>query len=78
MHLILAVHQFGKRNGKLFAKLFDDTVVRHTLAIFLFGNSLIGYAKRFRQLLLRQIFHSAFLCDVVADSCLIHMECLLY
>ena len=75
---ILAVHQFGKCNGKLFAELLDDAVIRHTLAVLPFGNRFIGHAERFRQLFLRQIFLSALLCDVTSDSCLIHLDCLLY
>lgn len=44
---ILAVHQLGKRNGKLPADLFNNAVIGHTLAVFPFGNRLIGHAEFF-------------------------------
>ena len=41
-------------------------------------DSSMPYAEFFCQLLLRQIFLSAFLCNVISDSCLVHIACLLY
>lgn len=42
---ILAVHQLGERNGKLPADLFNNAVIGHTLAVFPFGDRLIGHAE---------------------------------
>ena len=68
---ILAVHQLGERNGKLPADLFNNAVIGHALAVFPFGDRLIGHAEFFRQLFLCQIFLPAFLGNVTADGCLI-------
>lgn len=68
---ILAVHQLGERNGKLPADLFNNAVIGHTLAVFPFGDRLIGHAEFFRQLFLCQVFLPAFLGNVTADGCLI-------
>ena len=74
---ILSVHQFGQRYGQCLTERLNHAVIRHTLAVFPFGDGLVGHAQLLRQLFLRQILFPTFARDVAADGCLIHFECLL-
>lgn len=60
------------------AKILDNAVIRHRLAVFPLGDGFVRHAKHFAQLLLRKVLARRFYVIKAANGCLVHRGCLLY